>query len=103
MKLPERLSDYLFCRDCGEVLTFDELEQEEEPRGVFWGDPASETVCSCPHCGCQNLPELSSIQSDVDMMVDSIIEDYPEAAGDLICAMIRAKLNEDFGKETDDE
>lgn len=38
------------CIECGKVIDEDDLIQEEEYRGEFWGAPAYETVSCSPCC-----------------------------------------------------
>lgn len=41
----------LKCLECGNVFDDDEISYWSESRGEFWGEPCSEEMSGCPHCG----------------------------------------------------
>lgn len=46
----------MFCLNCKSVFDEDETSKYEQ-RSEFWGAPCSETFCSCPYCGSEDIIE----------------------------------------------
>lgn len=61
--MAKMLAKYRFvCNDCGAV--FDDPEIVEEDRGEFWGMPAYEEMCYCPHCGSEDFEECEDEEEE---------------------------------------